>query len=194
MFLCPYIHESLRSNPSLPSPWPEEWMIYRLFHRRVNRVKGPWSMLYVYAYTRARNNIKVSSENRLQMSWNSPETNPSTNQRLSEKIAKKCKKVGGNIWQICCKAVILHPLSREKRRWVEILNKGTETWASTSKKLFWKFLLKSFGSSKICLTFASAFGKESHKEEFFERFRYKQASSTRFVKWQITETVNTWLK
>ena len=116
----------------------------RPFHRRVNRVKGPWSMLYVYAYTRARNNIKVSSENRLQMSWNSPETNPSTNQRLSEKIAKKCKKVGGNIWQICCKAVILHPLSREKRGWVEMLNKGTETWASTSKKLFLKISSEKF--------------------------------------------------
>ena len=49
------------------------------------------------------------------------------------------------------------------------------------KEIFQKKLGKSFGSSKICLTFASAFGKESRKEEFFERFRYKQASSTRFV-------------
>ena len=59
------------------------------------------------------------------------------------------------------------------------------------KEIFQKKLEKSFGGSKISLTFASAFGKESHKEEFFERFRYKQASSTRFVKRQITETVNT---
>jgi len=47
------------------------------------------------------------------------------------------------------------------------------------KNFFWKFLLKSFGSSKIVLTFASAFQKEAVKEEFFERFRYKQASSTK---------------
>ena len=50
-----------------------------------------------------------------------------TNQRLSEKIAETLKKVVANIWQICCKAVILHPLSRGKRDRVEMLNKGTET-------------------------------------------------------------------
>ncbi len=47
------------------------------------------------------------------------------------------------------------------------------------KKLFENFFLKSFGGSKICLTFASAFRKKAVKEEFFERFRYKQASSTK---------------
>ena len=158
----------------------------------MNRVKGPWSMLYVYAYTRARNNIKVSSENRLQMSWNPPETNPSTNQRLSKNFAKKYKKVGGNIWQICCKAVILHPLSREKRGWVEMLNKGTETWASTSKKLFWKFLLKSFVSSKISLTFASAFQKKAIKKSSLKDLDIsKQVVQDLSEIWQITETVNT---
>ena len=48
-----------------------------------------------------------------------------------------------------------------------------------SKKLFENFLPKSFGSSKIVLTFASAFRKKAVKEKFFERFRYKQASSTK---------------
>ena len=48
-------------------------------------------------------------------------------------------------------------------------------------KLFENFLSKSFGSSKISLTFASAFRKKAVKEEFFERFRYKQASSTRLL-------------
>ena len=48
-----------------------------------------------------------------------------------------------------------------------------------SKKLFEKFLRKSFGSSKKVLIFASAFENDSDKEEFFERFRYEQASSTR---------------
>ena len=46
------------------------------------------------------------------------------------------------------------------------------------KKLFEKKLRKSFGGSKIVLTFASAFEKKAIKEEFFERFRYEQASST----------------
>ena len=46
------------------------------------------------------------------------------------------------------------------------------------KKLFSKKTSKSFGSSKISLTFASAFEKKVVKEEFFERFRYEQASST----------------
>ena len=49
------------------------------------------------------------------------------------------------------------------------------------RKLFQKKLVKSFGSSKIVLTFASAFETKVFKEEFFERFRYKQASSTRFL-------------
>ena len=31
-----------------------------------------------------------------------------------------------NIWQICCKAVILHPLSRGKRDEVEMLKTGDE--------------------------------------------------------------------
>ena len=100
------------------------------------------------------------------------------NQWLSGKTAKKYEKRVADVWRICRKAVILHPLSREKRRWVEILNKGTEKRASTSKKTFLKKTSKSFGSSKISLTFASAFEKKVFKEEFFERFRYEQASST----------------
>ena len=48
-------------------------------------------------------------------------------------------------------------------------------------KTFLKKTSKSFGSSKIVLTFASAFEKEVFKEEFFERFRYEQASSTRLL-------------
>ena len=42
--------------------------------------------------------------------------------------------------------------------------------------------MKSFGSSKISLTFASAFKTKAFKEEFFERFRYEQASSTILTK------------
>ena len=47
-----------------------------------------------------------------------------------------------------------------------------------SKNFFLKFLLKSLVVIKIVLTFASAFSKKAVKEEFFERFRYEQASST----------------
>ena len=36
--------------------------------------------------------------------------------------------------------------------------------------------------SKIVLTFASAFETKAVKEEFFERFRYEQASSTILTK------------
>ena len=47
-----------------------------------------------------------------------------------------------------------------------------------SKKLFKKFLLKSLVVRNKVLTFASAFENDSNQEEFFERFRYEQASST----------------
>ena len=49
---------------------------------------------------------------------------------------------------------------------------------SSKKNFFEKKSSKSFGSSKISLTFASAFETEAFEEEFFERFRYEQASST----------------
>ena len=47
-----------------------------------------------------------------------------------------------------------------------------------SKKLFEKNLRKSLVVRNKVLTFASAFENDSDKEEFFERFRYEQASST----------------
>ena len=73
----------------------------------------------------------------------------------------------------------MHPLSREKRGDHEILNRGQgfEPYRF-EKKLFSKKTSKSFGGSKITLTFASAFETKVFKEEFFERFRYEQASST----------------
>ena len=47
-----------------------------------------------------------------------------------------------------------------------------------SKKLFEKNHRKSLVVRNKVLTFASAFENDSNKEEFFERFRYEQASST----------------
>ena len=49
----------------------------------------------------------------------------------------------------------------ELKYWTE----GTEIWASTSKNFFLKISSKSFGSSKISLTFASAFLKKAVKEK-----------------------------
>ena len=48
-------------------------------------------------------------------------------------------------------------------------------------KLFEKFLRKSLVVRNKVLIFASAFENDGNKEEFFERFRYEQASSTRLV-------------
>ena len=47
-----------------------------------------------------------------------------------------------------------------------------------SKKLFLKKSSKKFGGYKNSPYLCIRFLKESHKEEFFERFRYEQASST----------------
>ena len=62
------------------------------------------------------------------------------------------------------------------------------------KKLFENFSSKSFGGSEKVLTFASAFRKKVVKEEFFERFRYKQASSTKAYLGKKIETVNNFNK
>ena len=48
-------------------------------------------------------------------------SNSFANQRLIFFLAKFFKKVGRNVWRICFKALILHPLSREKGNAVEIL-------------------------------------------------------------------------
>ena len=55
-------------------------------------------------------------------------SNSFANQRLIFFLANSFKKVGGNVWLICFKALILHPLSREKGDAVEILEqrKGYE--------------------------------------------------------------------
>ena len=64
---------------------------------------------------------------------------------------------------------------------IEILKQSWGYELPLQKKLFEKKLRKSFGSSEKVLTFASAFENDSNKEEFFERFRYEQASSTRLL-------------
>ena len=74
------------------------------------------------------------------------------------------RKSASRIWSICCKAVLLHPLSREKRGTVEMLNKVREYGLPLRKETFRKKLPKSFGGSKISLTFASAFERKAIKK------------------------------
>ena len=72
----------------------------------------------------------------------------------------------------------MQPQSREIRGKLEIVKTKMRLETHFKKKLFEKKLRKSLVVSKIVLTFASAFENESIEEEFFERFRYEQASST----------------
>ena len=69
-----------------------------------------------------------------------------------------------SIWWECGKALPLHPQSREIRGKLEMV-KTKMRLELPLKKLFSKKLLKSFGSSKISLTFASAFRKKAVKEK-----------------------------
>ena len=61
---------------------------------------------------------------------------------------------------------------------IEILKVKLGSSNLLKKKLFEKFLRKDLVVRNKVLTFASAFENDSNKEEFFERFRYEQASST----------------
>ena len=99
------------------------------------------------------------------------------NQSVSKKDSKKYQNNACRIWWECVKALPLHPQSREIRGKLEIV-KTKMRLETHFKKTFKKNLLKSLVVSKIVLTFASAFETKAVKEEFFERFRYEQASST----------------
>ena len=67
------------------------------------------------------------------------------NQRVKWKDANFQQKSVSYVWYICRKAVLLHPLSREKRRWVEMLKTGIRSWTTDRKnflKIFsWKVLV-----------------------------------------------------
>ena len=101
------------------------------------------------------------------------------NQRLKKKLRILFKKRGWKIWSICYKAVILHPLSREERGWALTWWETELRMNDRSKKTFWKKTSKKFWWFKNSPYLCIRFRKESNQEEFFERFRYKQASSTR---------------
>ena len=82
------------------------------------------------------------------------------NQRLRDKAAKNREKTRRSIWLICLKALILHPLSREKRITIEILNKRQSDKLPPFKKTFEKNLEKVLVVEKKVLTFASAFERK----------------------------------
>ena len=104
--------------------------------------------------------------------------NISTLDKNLQKSSKKSQSTfGGNM-----KKLYLCTRNRERcglklKYW----NKDEVLNLTAWKNKFSKKLAKSFGSSKISLTFASAFKTKAFKEEFFERFRYEQASSTRLL-------------
>ena len=87
-------------------------------------------------------------------------------------LKKRCEYLVG-MW----KSSTFAPAIERDAAVIEILKVKLGS-SNYSKKLFEKFLLKSLVVRNKVLTFASAFENDSDKEEFFERFRYEQASST----------------
>ena len=61
---------------------------------------------------------------------------------------------------------------------IEILKAKLGSSKPLKKNFFLKISSKKFGGYKNSRYLCIRFLKESHKEEFFERFRYEQASST----------------
>ena len=99
------------------------------------------------------------------------------NQLVSEKDSKKYQNNACRIWWECVKALPLHPQSREIRGKLEIVK--TEMRLEIHfKKTFFEKSSKKFGGFKNSPYLCIRFRNESIKEEFFERFRYEQASST----------------
>ena len=75
----------------------------------------------------------------------------------------------------------MQPQSREIRGKLEMVKTKMRLETHFKKNFLKKNFEKVLVVSKIVLTFVSAFSKKAHKEEFFERFRYEQASSTRLT-------------
>ena len=99
------------------------------------------------------------------------------NQQLTRMTAKKYEKSVSSVWWVCGKALPLQPQSREIRGKLEMVKTEMRLEAHFKKNFFeknfekfWRFKNKPY----LCIRFRN----ESIKEEFFERFRYEQASST----------------
>ena len=99
----------------------------------------------------------------------------------SASYGKRCKKFAKKCFACLVgngKSSTFAPAIERDAAVIEILKVKLGSYSLLKKKLFEKFLRKSLVVRNKVLTFASAFENDSDKEEFFERFRYEQASST----------------
>ena len=114
-----------------------------------------FSLIY-YVYTCARINIKVCFES---LFPSFPKSFLPTSLRISV-LQKSLKKVGMKVWWICFKALILHPLSREKGDTVDMLRRE-KVMNDRLMKTFWKFFFKKFWWFKNLPYLCIRFPKES---------------------------------
>ena len=94
--------------------------------------------------------------------------------KICKKFAKKCFAclVGNG------KSSTFAPAIERDAAVIEILKVKLGSSNHSKKTFLKKNLQKSLVVRNKVLTFASAFENDSNQEEFFERFRYEQASST----------------
>ena len=116
-----------------------------------------FSLIY-YVYTCARINIKVCFES---LFPSFPKSFLPTSLRISV-LQKSLKKVGMKVWWICFKALILHPLSREKGDTVDMLRRK-KVMNDRLIKTFWNFFFKKFWWFKNLPYLCIRFPKESLK-------------------------------
>ena len=88
-------------------------------------------------------------------------------------LKKRCEYLVG-MW----KSSTFAPAIERDAAVIEILKVKLGFQNHSKKTFFWKKSSKKFGGYKNSPYLCIRFLKESHKEEFFERFRYEQASST----------------
>ena len=80
-----------------------------------------------------------------------------------------------------CKSSTFAPAIERDAVQIEILKQSWGYELPLQKKLFLKISSEKFWQFKKSPYLCIRFRNESHKEEFFERFRYEQASSTRLL-------------
>ena len=141
------LHQSHNFIQKFPIP-SERWIGWR--------VREHVSMYNTY--TCARNNIKVCFES---LFPSFPKSFLPTSLRISV-LQKSLEKVGMKVWWICFKALILHPLSREKGDTVDMLRRK-KVMNDRLIKTFWKFFFKKFWWFKNLPYLCIRFPKESLK-------------------------------
>ena len=116
-----------------------------------------FSLIY-YVYTCARINIKVCFKTPFPSSQKSSLPTSLRISVLQKSLKKPCMKV----WWICFKALILHPLSREKGDTVDMLRRE-KVMNGRLIKTFWNFFFKKFWWFKNLPYLCIRFPKESLK-------------------------------